>query len=292
MLKHKGEILASLVLIALVGVTICFADAGAQKVSLKFHPTVGDKVTYETTSVSEIETKGMPGLPSAGKKQTMTQVMEQTQTVKAQKPDGNYLVELSFDKMSMQMGDAAPVPYGNLAGKVFTLEMSPAGKLLGIQGLDDLGPGMKENMENMINQMSETFVFPQRDVAVGETWQNTAESEMSLGNIGKLIQTITCDYTLLGVENVDDVSAAKISMKMKLEQKSAAGSQQMQVKCTGTGEGVFYYDYQHSRVLSSNLTTTMNMSTTMNPPPGRSGPRASFTTQQHIVTKMTMKIKK
>ncbi len=290
MLHNKGEMLVSLVLIALIGATIGFADVGAQKVSLKFHPTVGQKTTYETTTISEIETKGMPGLPAAGQKQTMTQVMEQTQTVKAQKPNGNYLVELSFGKMSMQIGDTAPVPSGELTGKAFTMEMSPEGKLLDIQGLDDLQPGMKETIQNMIQQAGGGFVFPQNDVAVGETWQNTVETELPLGNIGEVKQKMICDYTLLGVKTVEGVAAAEISMKMKIEQKSTPESRQMQVQSTGTGEGIIYYDYQHSKALSSNLKTTINMSTTINPPAGTTG--QSFSTQQHIVTKMTMKVKK
>lgn len=284
-------ILVSVVLIALIGATTGFADVGAQKVSLKFHPTVGQKTTYETTTISEIESKGMPGLPAAGQKQTMSQVVEQTQTVKAQKPNGNYLVDLSFDKMSMQIADRAPVTSGEFTGKVFTMEMSPEGKLLDVQGLDGLGPGMKETIPKMIQQAGESFVFPQRDVAVGETWQRTIETELPVSTTDdKVEQKMICDYTLLGVESMEGVLAAKISMKMKIEHKSTPESKMMQVQATGTGEGILYYDYQHSKVLSSNLTSTINISTTINPPPGRPG--QSFNTQQHIVTKTTMKIKK
>lgn len=288
--KSIRLILVSAVLIALIGATTGFADVGAQKVSLKFHPTVGQKTTYETTTITEIETKGMPGLPAAGQKQTMTHVVEQTQTVKAKKPNGNYTVELSFGKMSMQVGDTQ-VPSGILEGKVFTMEMSPEGKLLDVQGLDSLGPGMKEIIPNMIQQAGESFVFPQRDVAVNETWQRTIESELPVSTTDdKVEQKMICDYTLLGVESMEGVLAAKISMKMKIEHKSTPESKMMQVQATGTGEGILYYDYQNSKVLSSNLTSTINMSNTINPPPGRSG--QSFSIQQHIVTKTTMKIKK
>lgn len=285
--------LVSAVLIAFIGATTGFADVGAQKVSLKFHPTVGQKTTYETTTITEIETKGMPGLPAAGQKHKMTHVVEQTQTVKAQKPNGNYLIELSFGQGSIQIGDRAPVTSGELAvaGKAFTMEMSPEGKLLNIQGLGDVRPEVKGSVQNMIQQASEAFVFSQRDVAVGETWQRTIESELPLGTTdGKVEQKMICDYTLLGVKTVEGVPAAKISMKMKIEQKSTPESKQMQVQATGIGEGILHYDYQHSKALSSNLTTTINMSMTINPPPGRSG--QSFSAQQHIVTKMTMKIKK
>ena len=287
-------ILVSVVLIALIGATTGFADVGAQKVSLKFHPTVGQKTTYETTTISETESKGMPGLPAAGQKQTMTQVVEQTQTVKAQKPNGNYLIELSFGQESMQVGDTQ-VPSGILEGKVFTMEMSPEGKLLDIQGIDDLQLGMKQTIQNMIQQTGGSFVFPQRDVAVGETWQASMETKWPIGITGgvvsgEVVQKTSCDYTLVGVESMEGVLAAKISMKMKIEQKSTPESKMMQVQATGTGEGMLYYDYQHSKVLSSNLTTTINMSNTINPPPGRSG--QSFTTQHHVVTRTTMKIKK
>jgi len=285
--------LVSAVLIALIGATTGFADVGAQKVSLKFHPTVGQTTTYETTTISEIETKGMPGLPAAGQKQTMTQVVEQTQTVKAQQPNGNYLIELSFGQGSMQIGDRAPVTSGELAvaGKAFTMEMSPEGKLLNIQGLGDVRPEVKGSVQNMIQQAGGSFVFSQRDVAVGETWQRTIETVLPLGTTGgKVEQKMICDYTLLGVESMEGVPAAKISMKMKIEQKSTPESKQMQVQATGTGEGILYYDYQNSKVLSSNLTTTINMSTTINPPPGRS--HSPISSQQHVVTRTTMKIKK
>ncbi len=284
--------LVSGVLIALLGVVSGCAAPEPQQVSLKFHPTVGDKTTYETTTITETETKGMPGLPAAGQKQTMTHVVEQTQTVKSQQPNGNYLIELSFGQESMQIGNTQ-VPSGILAGKVFTMEMSPEGKLIDIQGIDDLQPGMKGIIQNMIQQAYEAFVFPQRDVAVNETWQRTLESELPVSTTGdKVMQKHICDYTLVGVESMEGVLAAKISMKMEIEQKSTPESKMMQVQATGTSEGLLYYDYQDSKVLSSNLTTTINMSTTHNPPPGRSGQRAGFTTQHHVVTRTTMKIKK
>jgi hypothetical protein len=285
----RNRAVVCIILVVLIGLMSGFVDPAPQKVSLKYHPIVGDKTTYEVTTITEIETKGMPGLPVSGQKQKIAQEREYTETVKAQQPNGTYLIEMQLSQTTTQIGDTAPVSSSDLAGKVFTLEMSPEGKLLDIRGIDDLASGKKEETQKMIQQIREVFVFPQRDVAVGETWQRTAQSELALGTLGTVNQKIIYDNTLLDVEKLGIIPVAKISIKMNIEQKSGQEAQQMKVQGTGTGEGMILYDYQRSKVLSSNLTYTLNMSTTMSPPPGRTGPTIS--TQQNIVTKMSMKIK-
>ncbi len=103
-----------------------------------------------------------------------------------------------------------------LVGKQFSQTMNTQGKILSVDMPDEIASGnplmSKEALSQLIKNASP--VFPDKSVAVGETWQQESTTAMP-GGMGSM--KIDSTYTYKGTEEVDGKTLDLIEIAMEME---------------------------------------------------------------------------
>ncbi len=218
--------------------------------------------------------------------------------------DGIAKVRMTFERMAMDMNffgksarfDSADPPSSQpgkddaseamrkgtglmFAGKSLTATVTPEGKCLKLEGIDEMFEGMKdfpggesmlqslkESMsENvMSNQLLNTQWVPKKPVRIGETW--STEQRMKMGPIGEV--TVKSRNKLLAVETIDGRRIARIGQTTNMEVASTPGGSKLpgmenvQIKMTSLGgTGTWLWDLDKGRMVGAQQNAPLEMST-------------------------------
>ena len=188
--------------LVLIGLMIAFQATFAKKLDLKFNLKEGETYKQVMTSTSKVSQEIM------GQKMDITIVMSNTTLYKVLKiVDGNYEMEVSYDKMSMSMDmpqgnvkfssddESADNPFSpivnSMIGKKFNLTMSEKGHIIELTGIKELMdavfssvPGDQGQLKQMQEQLKGAFgedafknsfekmtaVFPEGKIKKGTEW--------------------------------------------------------------------------------------------------------------------------
>lgn len=163
------------------------------------------------------------------------------------------------------MGQAFQV-FGRMKDKQYIFTINDKGEVGSISGLKEIRDAMLEGfpsdeklekqVEGIIDEESfrqnieQSFkIFPDKDVAVGESWTKT----MSIKNQGMTMKTENT-YTL---ESVKDGKAI-ISVKQKLSSDQGT-TNGMPFTMNGTGDGTYSYEQSTGIVMAGDVKMNMNM---------------------------------
>jgi hypothetical protein len=216
--------------------------------------------------------------------------------------DGTYTIEVTMGpvamKMKSQMGsfefdsenppDEIPAPARVLAAfvdQVFTMKMTPQGKVVELSGMDKMLESMKDAFDDvdeqtrgqMIEQMKKQFgddgfkemmenftaIYPHKPVGVGDSW----EQEVILARVFPLIANVT--YTL--AERKDGVASLKVDGTFEPNPKgepTKMGDMTMKVALKGTQEGTLQIDEATGWFVAGEMTQKMEGEVTASGVPG------------------------
>ncbi len=137
-------------------------------------------------------------------------------TISMDGPQGKF--DIDTDSEEEPEGDAAKVAeqVTELVGKKFSQKMNAQGKILSVDMPDEIALGnpmmSKEAFSQLIKNASP--VFPDKPVAVGETWNQESTTAMPSGMGGmKIIST----YTYKGTEEIKGKTLDLIDIAMEME---------------------------------------------------------------------------
>lgn len=245
------------------------AALSAQAARLLFKDPEGTVRTYK--GVYNVRgAMDMPGMGSIPLNITMAfTVREKVNEVRA---DGtaNVTDELCDGTLAMKINDEEKkVPF---PGYIMTYDRTNLGKISNVkmsgEGVEQLkqmqGMGMGMN-ENIMSQFGQGFPFPDRELAMGDTWKASVAMEAMPGmkmNVNALMK-------LVGTKVVDNKSylqiATDLTMNMpKFEVKGTEGAASgMAMSMTMKGKATTLFDEQAGALFAANFEGTMAMTMTM-----------------------------
>jgi hypothetical protein len=185
--------------------------------------------------------------------------------------DGNYLVKITYDKVETdrKTPTKSPLPDDFLKGFSFDMVVTPKGKVKEIHGMDKImdkamaavmpdsakdattDAAMKpvmdmiktqyndKNMGSMMEQM--TNYFPDGDVEVGDTWENSASVNMFVS------MKINSTYKVTDVNG----NVAKLDVDSKITTGDGPGIMGMKMEIDGTQKGTMEIDTKSGLVVKS-----------------------------------------
>ena len=147
----------------------------------------------------------------------------QRMTISMDGPQGKF--DIDTDSQEELEGAAATVAeqVTELVGKKFSQTMNAQGKILSVDMPDEIASGnpmmSKEALAQLIKNASP--IFPDKPVAVGETWKQESTTAMPSGMGGMKIDST---YTYKGTEEVDGMELDLIEIAMEMEFQGPADS--------------------------------------------------------------------
>jgi hypothetical protein len=300
--------LPSLVHVLLLAAFVASASpAGAQTVTLRYHWTKGESVTYRLASQTDTSVTGMPGAGGMTLGQTLTQVLKCTaEDVGA---DGVATLRQTFQSIKMQInGPAGKVTYdtaapndntnpmigamrrvlGAMAGESIVVVMAADGTVVSIDGASKIlakisanlpqDPGAEaitQGMKSILSDdalkstLAQSFAkLPPEPVKIGDSWRGQVTLAAEI--VGKILGTST--FTLKAIEGTADASVARIATALVLKQQSiAAPSGPANVVMTlgnSKGEGEILFDVTRGRIRRNTMRTDMPSVVSMTAPDG------------------------
>src|SRR5260221_337299 len=249
MLTHARTMYCRLLAVAGLAMLCCLAQSAsaADAIDLRLRPVKGQVQKIQAT----VSQKVAQTINGTDQSLTQTIGLGYTFTTEDVAADGAATIKVSYDAVSFkqvsQLGnveyDSANPPaqihptargFAALAGQSFTMRITPTGKVIEIQGLDQMvdailkkldipespskavqekairhefsEEALKENMESML------AIYPERPVAPGEQW--TRKASISKG----LPMVMDNTFTLKGVAG----DVATLDVKSKLSSNSEA----------------------------------------------------------------------
>ncbi len=219
---------------------------------LKFNLKPGTAYTYDMDVMQNVE--------AAGTNSTNNLYSKYTFNVK-EAAAGNSKIEVIYDLMRMEMKsmgntvkmsseDQTPASEGfrNMVNKPFSMTVSPEGKVVSIDGWENIDKSgamkaedLKQSMETSLN------IFPNKAVKVGDTWKKDAAMSMQMFKMN-----ISSTYTLTEVKG----NTATISMdsEIKMGQDNNTESNGMKMEMKGTQKGKMEVELSTGMTLSGNIT--------------------------------------
>lgn len=249
-----------------------------QSVDLKFRLQAGSSYVYTADVKQDINSMGM--------KSTNNIFSEYTYAV-TEAGSGNVKMNVSYDKMRMEMDmngqktnisseqdDENAKSFKALIGKPFSMEISPEGKIISIDGWEELGKSANIKTDD-IKQMMESSInfYPEKPVKVGESWTKETSSNMQMFKMN-----IKSTYTLKEIKGDVAILDTKANISMLPDESMKS----MEMKMEGGMEGEMQVDIPSGLAISGNLTQDIKGTMTMQ---GQSMPLS-------IKSKITMSGKK
>jgi hypothetical protein len=279
----------------------------AQGVSLKYRWTKGEVLNYRSTIKSHVVMSGVPGMGEMTVGTTITQMTKMTTEDVA--ADGSATVRNLIESMKMEMAtpmgtmtydSAAPAAAGGdpmmdafaksigvMVGESFTMVMTPAGKVLKIDGMSKILEKAKANapeavaalgaaggLEAMMgddaqrSSLEQTFVgFPAAPVKTGETWKSEVKIPNAFGAM-----TAAFTFTMKGVTTEAGREVAQIANAGTIK-ATAGGAPGVMGPMTvtmgdGTSTGEALFDVKRGRMQKATTVVNLPMTMSMASPDG------------------------
>lgn len=256
------KLLAPLLLILVLA-----ACKTSDKLALKLNYEKGKKYYYTSTTEQTTDQTFM-GQSITNSTKTVTGYIYEITDINA---DGNYLVKITYDKVETdrKTPTKSPLPDDFLKGFSFDMVVTPKGKVKEIHGMDKImdkamaavmpdsakdattDAAMKpvmdmiktqyndKNMGSMMEQM--TNYFPDGDVEVGDTWENSASVNMFVS------MKINSTYKVTDVNG----NVAKLDVDSKITTGDGPGIMGMKMEIDGTQKGTMEIDTKSGLVVKS-----------------------------------------
>jgi len=218
-------------------------------ISLRWTPEVGREEVRRTEIVITVAGVNMP---MSGV--FMTQNLYSTDVVL--ESDGEVtMIRSVIDSMDMEMPMMGGLPPGtpSLEGMTVTMALSSRGEVSQVK----MGEDTPSGAEMFASQISEGFanaytVFPEEEVAVGESWQVTVDVPSSAA-AALPPEARTIDFTFR-VESIDS-QAGVVSISIS----GSIGSDSEGSPLSGTVSGMMEFDYVNSSLKNSEQEMEMKM---------------------------------
>jgi len=161
--------------------------------------------------------------------------------------------------------------FSAIKGQQFTFTIDERGKMGSVTGLDEMRKAVMQGIpggEKMDQQMQSTFseqsfkenmeqsfnIFPDKDVAVGDSWKKTIGLKSQGGNT-KSENTFTLESVKEG--------KAYIKVKTNINGSKETTATGTEVTTKGSGDGVYVYEQATGIVLDGNIKMKMEMEMAM-----------------------------
>jgi hypothetical protein len=162
--------------------------------------------------------------------------------------------------------------FAGMKGKQFTFTINDKGQVGEVKGLKEMresivkdmpdGDKVDQQLESSFNEESfkqnleQSFnIFPDKDVAVGDSWKKT----MNMKSQGMNIKSENT-YTL---ESIKD-GKAHIKVKTGLSTDKTTAENGMEITMKGTGDGVYTFEQSTGMVMDGDVKMKMDMEMSMN----------------------------
>jgi hypothetical protein len=162
--------------------------------------------------------------------------------------------------------------FAGMKGKQFTFTINDKGQVGEVKGLKEMresivkgipdGDKVDQQLESSFNEESfkqnleQSFnIFPDKDVAVGDSWKKT----MNMKSQGMNIKSENT-YTL---ESIKD-GKAHIKVKTGLSTDKTTAENGMEITMKGTGNGVYTFEQSTGMVMDGDVKMKMDMEMSMN----------------------------
>ena len=286
----------------IVAALVSSATLAAQDVALRYRWTKGEEVRYRTTTQTDMQMSGLPGMGDMNVTMTMVQVNKFV--VDDVAADGAATLRNTYEsiKLSMNvpmmgdvtydsanpsasagnpMSDALAKTVGAMAGETITMVVAANGKVGKIDGLAKVvekakagasTSGAAMGLGNMDAMMSEEgqrsaieqmfSLLPEKPIKVGEGWKN----EYNIPGAAGAAQNVSVAYTLKGQENA---LARVVSTGSTKSSGPPAAMGPMTVTIgDGTSQSEMLFDVKAGRMRKATGTMSVPMSMRMTAPDG------------------------
>ena len=236
------------------------------KITLTYNPKQGTSSVYEMHVKSFLTLNNINLKAVDLKLQNFITYMDFifTNTVDKTANDGSITETLTYNSFKLEqeiMGMRTPINMGfDLAGKSFKTTTSKDGKLKNSKGFEALAPALQDlRLDNFFLQINPEF--PQKAVKVGDAWNNETNSSLPIKN--SLVKTnLKSTYTLQGFEKTGIHNCVIVGIEVSINTETIPVKQEhpdyvVDVTIKGNGTGKIFYDYEQSRIISSQI--TMNL---------------------------------
>jgi hypothetical protein len=203
---------------------------------LSYKMSAGDSFTMKTIGTTTILMNAQgQDIDIDGKSSNET-----TYKVTEVRPDGSLRMEMVYVSMSQStqtpMGDS-DADYSAWIGKKTQFTLSPKGVLSEFAGFDQLSPvsssmGETVNGDQIMKGLNGIFFkLPDHPVNIGESWTDTTNDEVPLGD-NKISRQVETTYTVSGIEKKDGQECLKIDVVSNQKMSGELEQQNMQMKMT------------------------------------------------------------
>ena len=185
-------------------------------------------------------------------------------TISMDSPQGKFDIDTDSEEELDGTAAAVAAQVTGLVGKKFSQTMNSQGKILSVDMPDEVAAGnpmmSKEALSQLIKNASP--VFPDKPVAVGESWNQESSTAMpnGLGNM-----KINSTYTYKGPEEMDGKTLDKIVIGMEMEFEATEGSPAKIEITSQDTTGQMYFDSVKGHTHKIDVDQNMVMAVTVGP---------------------------
>jgi hypothetical protein len=185
------------------------------------------------------------------------------QVKSAGKQGENLNLEISIDTMGQNVESpqgSAGGPISDVKGKVFTMVISPSGKVVDLSGASKIVYTVEGSGESTMNQsfMSYFPVLPKNAVKEGDTWisNDTLDSKAQTNTVWMPVEA---NYKFEGIEKIDGIDCAKISSTLSGTRKMTTKSQGMEIHTSGpfTGTQTLFFAVNEGYFIKQTVVSKM-----------------------------------
>ena len=185
-------------------------------------------------------------------------------TISMDSPQGKFDIDTDSEEELDGTAAAVAAQVTGLVGKKFSQTMNSQGKILSVVMPDEVAAGnpmmSKEALSQLIKNASP--VFPDKPVAVGESWNQESSTAMpnGLGNM-----KINSTYTYKGPEEMDGMTLDKIVIGMDMQFEPKEGSPATIEITSQDTKGQMYFDSVKGHTHKIDVDQNMVMAVTVGP---------------------------
>lgn len=186
------------------------------------------------------------------------------------KDGDNLKLDVKIDTLSQKvespMGSNGGI-ISDVAGKSFSMILSPAGKELDLKDAEKLTYTVEGSMPTDISQSFNDFFpdMPDKVINPGETWTSTDSTKSKAASLS-MKQVVTSNNKFEGIVNMDGYECAKITATTSGTREQSGEAQGMDILVKGTFTGTYevYFAVKEGFVVreisTSKLTGTLDIS--------------------------------
>jgi len=171
---------------------------------------------------------------------------------------GNIREELTYTDAKLEMeiaGKRQSLDFADrLKGKTILMEIGRDGRTISVKGLEEFSEELRDlGIRDMYIQMRP--MFPDRELKVGDSWDNRTESALPIGDM--LVRTqVDQRYTISGFEEKGGNLCVLIGTNIEINTTGKTlkkGEFDTDIDMEGKGDGEILYSFEDSRVISSRM---------------------------------------